>query len=241
MDGSRKWTCVVFGILLSISSAGQASADGALTGLPQVGAVTARTEGPDGSYQEEKGNALLWSFAGRIYTLGDLHTVMTGEEGASERVADSISVKVGKRSSRARLAWPPVGRRDLLDVDMSILELVDEITGQPFAPEAFEGAQGDLPAALFLAAPGHREKAIPLEGRTVRYGSQWFVYRELSHGDSGGMVFALQDGQVIPYGCVSAIGSLPGETTRGTVFWSRDAMRIFIKQFLQAGQVASRR
>ena len=48
------------------------------------------------------------------------------------------------------------------------------------------------------------------------------------------MVFALQDGQVIPYGFVSSIGSLPGESARGTVLYGRDAMRIFINQFLRA-------
>ena len=48
------------------------------------------------------------------------------------------------------------------------------------------------------------------------------------------MVFAVEDGRVIPHGLVSSIGSLPGQSARGTVIWSRDAMRIFIKQFLEA-------
>jgi hypothetical protein len=47
-------------------------------------------------------------------------------------------------------------------------------------------------------------------------------------------VFAIENGQVIPYGFVSSIGSLPGSSTRGTAVWSRDAMAIFIKQFLRA-------
>jgi hypothetical protein len=48
------------------------------------------------------------------------------------------------------------------------------------------------------------------------------------------MVFALQDGRVIPYGFVSAIGSLPGQSARGTVIYGRAAMRISIDQFLRA-------
>jgi hypothetical protein len=241
MDGSGKWTWVVSVILFSVLGTVQARADGAAEAVfPRVGAVTARSVSPDGSYQEETGNCLLWTFEGRSYTLGDLHTVMTGDEGASERVADRIAVKVGKRSSRARLVWPPAERRDVLDVDMAILELADGIVGQPFVAEAFQGAAGDLPGALFLAAPGHRSTVVPIEARAVRYGAQWFIYRELSHGDSGGMVFALEDDQVIPYGFVSSIGSLPGESARGTVVWSRDAMRIFINQFLRASQMASR-
>ena len=113
--------------------------------------------------------------------------------------------------------------------------------GQPFEPEAFQGAAGDLPGMLFLAAPGHRSRIVPIEAKAVKYGPQWFIYRELSHGDSGGMVFAIENGQVIPYGFVSSIGSLPGESARGTVIWSRDAMRIFINQFLRAGtRIASK-
>jgi hypothetical protein len=170
-----------------------------------------------------------------MYTLADLHTVMTGEEGASDQVAEEIVVRVGKRSSPARLAWPPEGRRNVLKVDMAILELDDRIVGgQPFGPEDFQGTTGDLPRELFLAAPGHRSKIIPIQAPAVRYGPQWFLYREVSPGDSGGMVFALQDGRVIPYGFVSSIGSLPGESARGTLIYGRDAMRFFIDQFLQA-------
>jgi hypothetical protein len=241
MDGSGRWLCVVSGILLSVLGTGQARAASAAEAVfSGVGAVTARSESPDGSYREEIGNCLLWAFEGRVYTLGDLHTVMTGGEGASGRVADRLEVKVGTRSSRARLVWPPSGRRDVLAVDMAILELADGVAGQPFEPEAFQGAAVDLPGSLFLAAPGHRSRIVPIEARAVRYGSQWFLYRELSPGDSGGMLFARQDGRVIPYGFVSAVGSLPGDPARGTVFWSRSAMRVFIDQFLQAGRMASR-
>jgi len=201
---------------------------------PRVGAVTARSASLDDSYQEETGNCLLWTVGDRVYTLGDLHTVMAGEEGASDHVADQILVKVGKRSSRAKLVWPREGQRDVRKVDIAILELEDGIVGQPFGPEVFQVAASGLPRDLYLAAPGHRSKIIPIEAPAVEYGSQWFIYKELSQGDSGGMVFALQDGRVIPYALVSAIGSLPGESARGTVVYGRDAMRIFINQFLQA-------
>jgi hypothetical protein len=175
-------------------------------------------------------------------TLADLHTVMTGEEAASHRVADEIVVAVGKRSSRARLVWPSEGRRDVLKIDIAILELEDAaVGGQPFGLEVFQDAAGDLPRDLYLAAPGHRAKIIPIDAPAVRYGPQWFIHRELSYGDSGGMVFALQDGRVVPYGFVSAIGSLPGGSKRGTVVYGREAMRIFINQFLRSrAQMASR-
>ncbi len=237
MNGSRKWIgLVVSGILFALSGAGPARAmDAAVeSALPRVGAVTARSASFDGSYLEETGNCLLWTVGDRMYTLGDLHTVMTGEEGASDRVADQILVRVGKRSSRAKLVWPREGRRDVREVDIAILELEDGIVGQPFGPEAFQGAAAALPAELYLAAPGYRSKILPIAAPTVEYGSQWFIYRELSHGDSGGMVFGLQDGRVVPYGLVSAIGSLPGGSARGTVMYGRDAMRIFISQFLKA-------
>jgi hypothetical protein len=238
MDGSRKWSWVVPGILLALPGAAAARAtDVALESVhSRVGTVTAQSVAPDGSYQEETGNCLLWTVDGNVYTLADLHTVMTGDEAASDRVADRIVVKVGKRSSRARLVWPPEGQRNVLKIDMAILEVVDGIVGQPFEPEAFQGAAGDLPGVLFLAAPGHRSKIVPIEAKAVKYGPQWFLYRELSHGDSGGMVFAVENGQVIPYGFVSSIGSLPGNSARGTVVWGRDAMRIFINQFLRAGR-----
>jgi hypothetical protein len=175
-----------------------------------------------------------------MYTLGDLHTVMAGEEGASDQVAEEILVKVGKRSSRARLVWPPEGRRNVLDVDIAILELEDGTFGQPFAPEDFQGAADQLPRELYLAAPGHRSKILAIDAQAVGNRSQWFLYRELSHGDSGGMVFTLKDGRVVPQGFVSAIGSLPGESVRGTVLYGREAMRIFVGQFLQARATGAR-
>lgn len=252
MNGSGKWTwgarpgvaiaalawaeLVVSGILFALLGAVQVRAmDVADEPVHlRVGAVTARSASFDGSYHEETGNCLLWAVGDRMYTLADLHTLMTGEEGASQHVADQIVVKVGKRSSRAKLVWPPEGQRNVLKVDIAILELDDGIVGQPFGPEAFQSAAGGLPSELYLAAPGHRSKIIPIEAPAVKYGSQWFIYRELAHGDSGGMVFALQDGRVIPHGFVSSIGSLPGESARGTVVYGRDAMRIFVNQFLRA-------
>jgi hypothetical protein len=232
MHGSWTWG----GILLALLGAAQSGATDVAGALvdPRVGVVSARSAWPDGSQREETGNCLLWTVGDRTYTLADLHTVMTGEEGASHRVADQIEVKVGKRSSRAKLVWPPEGQRDVLKVDIAILELRDDIAGQPFAPEAFEGAAAGLPTELYLAAPGHRSKIVPIKAPAVKYGSQWFIYRELSQGDSGGMVFALEDGRVVPYGIVSAIGSLPGESARGTVVYGREAMQIFIGQFLRA-------
>ena len=242
MDEPRKWSCVPCALLALLGAMpAQATDVSPETVRSRVGVVTAQSVAPDGSYLEETGNCLLWTVDGSVYTLADLHTVMTGDEAASDRVADRIVVKVGKRSSRARLVWPPEGQRNVLKVDMAILELVDGIVGQPFEPEAFEGAAGDLPGALFLVAPGHRSKIVPIEAKAVKYGPQWFIYRELSQGDSGGMVFALLDGQIIPYGLVSSIGSLPGESARGTVVWGRAAMRIFINQFLRAGtRIASK-
>jgi hypothetical protein len=242
MDGSRKWSCVPCALLALLGAMpAQATDVGLETVQSRVGVVTAQSVSPDGSYLEEVGNCLLWTIEGRVYTLADLHTVMTGDEAASDRVADQIVVKVGKRSSRARLVWPPEGQRNVLKVDMAILELVEGIVGQPFEPEAFQGAAGDLPEILFLAAPGHRSRIVPIGAKAVRHGPQWFLYRELSHGDSGGLVFAIENGQVIPYGFVSSIGSLPGSSTRGTAVWSRDAMAIFINQFLRASiQIASK-
>jgi hypothetical protein len=120
-------------------------------------------------------------------------------------------------------------------VDIAILELEkNALVGQPFGPETFQAATGDLPRQLYLAAPGHRAKILPIVAPAVAYGSQWFLYRELAYGDSGGMVFAVEDGRVIPHGLVSSVGSLPGQSARGTVMYGRDAMRIFIKQFLEA-------
>ena len=237
MDGTRTWTWVAGGTVLALLGAAPVRAREAAfdAAQPRVGVVTARSAQADGSHREETGNCLLWTAGDRTYTLGDLHTVMNGAEGASDRVAEQIEVKVGKRSSRARLVWPPEGRRKVQEVDIAILEIDDaSVGGQPFGPEAFEGSGGDLPRELYLAAPGHRSRILPLAAPAVRYGSQWFLYRELSQGDSGGMVFALRDGRVVPYGFVNSIGSLPGETARGTVIYGRDAMRIFINQFLRA-------
>lgn len=239
MNGRKTW----IGLAVSGMLWGAAPARGmdaaALAALPRVGAVIARSASFDGSSQEETGNCLLWTVGDKTYTLGDLHTVMTGEEGASDRVADQILVKVGKRSSRARLVWPREGQRDAREVDIAILELAEGLGGQPFGPDAFQGAAVALPAELYLAAPGHRSKILPIEARSVAYGAQWFLYRELSHGDSGGMVFGVEDGRVVPYGFVSAIGSLPGESARGTVVYGRAAMRIFINQFLAARAATS--
>lgn len=235
MHGSRKWSVFAASLFAFLGAAQVRAMDVAVElAHPRVGAVTARSASFDDSQQEETGNCILWTVGDKVYTLGDLHTLMTGEEGASDRVADQILVKVGKRSSRARLVWPREGQRDVRKVDIAILELEGGIVGQPFEPEVFQGAVGGLPRELYLAAPGHRSKIIAIEAPAVEYGSQWFIHRELSHGDSGGMVFALQDGRVIPYGVVSAIGSLPGESARGTVMYGRDAMRIVINQFLQA-------
>jgi hypothetical protein len=232
MDGSRKWASGA-SFLFALAGAGQVRGmDGAVeSARPRVGVVTARSPSFDGPYREETGNCLLWTAGGKTYTLGDLHTVMTGEAGASDRVADQIQVKVGKRSSRATLVWPPQGHRDVRLVDIAILELEDGGTGQPFAPEAFRS--GDPPRELYLAAPGHRSRIIPIDAPAVAYGSQWFIYRELSPGDSGGMVFAIEDDRVVPFGLVSSTGSLPGGSARGTVVYGGDALRIAINQFLK--------
>ncbi len=239
MDGSRtssRGELIASAILCAFLGAAPARAmdAGIESARPRVGAVTARSASFGESNQEETGNCLLWTAGDRVYTLGDLHTVMTGEEGASDHVAEQIRVTVGKQSSRARLVWPREGQRDVRRLDIAILELQDGMVGQPFGPEVFQAAVGGLPKELYLAAPGHRSKIIPIEAPAIEYGSQWFIRRELSHGDSGGMVFALRDGRVIPYGFVSAIGSLPGDSARGTVIYGRDAMRIFINQFLRA-------
>jgi hypothetical protein len=199
-----------------------------------VGAVTALSASPDGAREEHKGNCLLWTAGGRTYTIADLHTVMAGAGGAGDRVADTIAVTIGTRSSRAELVWPPAGQRDYLKTDMAILELENAIAEKPFDVAVFQHREGGLPSELYLAAPGHRSAVLPIRARAVAYGAQWFIYRELSYGDSGGMVFAREDGQVVPYGFVSAIGSLPGESARGTAVYGRDAMRIFITQFLRA-------
>jgi hypothetical protein len=202
--------------------------------LAPVGAVTALSAAPDGTLEEHKGNCLLWTVGGRTYSIADLHTVMAGAGGAGDRVADTIAVTIGTRSSRAQLVWPPPGQRDYLKTDMAILELEEGIAEKPFGLAVFQHREGGLPSELFLAAPGHRATVLPIRARAVAYGAQWFIYRELSYGDSGGMVFAREDGQVVPYGFVSAIGSLPGESARGTAVYGRDAMRIFINQFLRA-------
>jgi hypothetical protein len=242
MEESRKWAWIVSGSLFAVLGAvpGEAGDVAAESPLPRVGAVTARTVSLDGSSQEETGNCLLWTTGDRTYTLGDLHTVMAGAEGASSHVADEIQVKVGQRSSRARLVWPPEGRRNVLVVDIAILELEGGIVGQPFRPEDFAGAADSLPRGLYLIAPGHRSQILAIDAPSVGNRSQWFLYRELAHGDSGGMVFVVQDGRVVPQGVVSAIGSLPGESVRGTVLYGRDALRIFVAQFLQSRATAAR-
>jgi hypothetical protein len=235
MDGSRKWAWGASTLLALLGGGQVRGMDGAVeSARPRVGVVVARSPSFDGPYREETGNCLLWTAGGRTYTLGDLHTVMAGEAAASDRVADQIQVKVGKRSSRATLAWPPEGRRDVRQLDIAILELDDPVVGQPFEPEDIPAAAGGLPRELYLAAPGRRSRIIPIDAPAVMYGSQWFIYRELSPGDSGGMVFAIQDGRVVPYGLVSSTGSLPGGSARGTVVYGGDALRIAIKQFLQA-------
>ena len=200
----------------------------------RVGAVTALSAAADGSFEEHKGNCLLWAIGGRTYTIADLHTVMAGTGDAPDRVADRITVTIGTRSSRAQLVWPPSGQRDYLKTDMAILELEKGIAEQPFELTIFQHRDRALPRQLYLAAPGHRATILPIKAPAVAYGSQWFIYRELSHGDSGGMVFAVEGSEIVPYGFVSAIGSLPGESTRGTAVYGRDAIRIFIDQFLRS-------
>ena len=232
MEGSGRRTWVLLFVLLGAIPVG--AAEPVVESKAAVGAVTALSVAPDGALEERKGNCLLWTVGGRTYTIADLHTVMAGAGGAGDRVADTIAITIGTRSSRARLVWPPPGQRDFLKTDMAILELEDGIAANPFELAVFQHRDGGLPRELYLAAPGHRATILPIRARSVAYGSQWFIYRELSRGDSGGMVFALEDGQIVPYGFVSAIGSLPGESARGTAVYGRDAMRIFIDQFLRA-------
>lgn len=198
----------------------------------RVGTVNSVSAMPDGSSVQHTGNCLLWTAGGRTYTIADLHTVMAAA--ASDRVADTIEVSIGRRSSRAQLVWPPPGRRDFAKTDMAILELEEDLAGRPFGLDVFAHRDSALPGRLFLAAPGHRASALEIRARAVAYGPQWFLYRELTYGDSGGMLFGVEDGEVVPYGFVSAIGSLPGESTRGTAVYGRDAMRLFIDQFLRA-------
>jgi hypothetical protein len=231
MEGSGRRT---WGILFTLLGAVPLGAAGMAESPTPVAAVTALSATPDGAIDEHKGNCLLWTTGGRTYTIADLHTVMAGAGGTSDRVADTIAVRIGARSSRAQLVWPPPGQRDFLKTDMAILELDEDIAEKPFGLAVFQHRDGGLPEQLYLAAPGHRAAILGIKARAVAYGPQWFLYRELSYGDSGGMVFALEDGQIVPYGFVSAIGSLPGESSRGTAMYGRDAMRIFINEFLRA-------
>jgi len=230
MEGSGRRT---WGILFALLGAVPLGATGMTESPAPVAAVTARSATPDGAIDEHKGNCLLWTAGGRTYTIADLHTVMAGAGGPSDRVADTIAVTIGARSSPARLVWPPPGQRNFLKTDMAILELEEDIVDKPFGLAAFQHRDGGLPEQLYLAAPGHRAEVLQIRARAIAYGAQWFLYRELSYGDSGGMVFAREDGAIVPYGFVSAIGSLPGESTRGTALYGRDAMRIFINQFLR--------
>jgi len=232
MEGRGRRTWGLLFVLLGAIPVG--ATEPVVESLAPVGAVTALSAAPDGTLEEHKGNCLLWTVGGRTYSIADLHTVMAGAGGAGDRVADTIAVTIGTRSSRAQLVWPPPGQRDYLKTDMAILELEEGIAEKPFGLAVFQHREGGLPSELFLAAPGHRATVLPIRARAVAYGAQWFIYRELSYGDSGGMVFAREDGQVVPYGFVSAIGSLPGESARGTAVYGRDAMRIFINQFLRA-------
>jgi hypothetical protein len=232
MEGSGRRTWGLLFVLLGAIPVG--ATEPFIESPAPVGAVTAVSAAPDGALEEHKGNCLLWTVGGRTYTIADLHTVMAGAGGAGDRVADMIAVTIGTRSSRAQLVWPPPGQRDYLKTDMAILELEDGIAEKPFELAVFQHREGGLPSELYLAAPGHRATVLQIRARAVAYGAQWFIYRELSYGDSGGMVFAREDGQVVPYGFVSAIGSLPGESARGTAVYGRDAIRIFIDQFLRA-------
>lgn len=223
------------GILLALLAAVPARAAEAIVGSEmRVGAVTTLSATADGTFEEHRGNCLLWTTGGRTYTIADLHTVMAGADGDSGRIADRIEVTIGGRSSRAELVWPPPGQRDPRKTDMAILELAGGLGGNPFGLEVFQHRDVGLPNELYLAAPGHRATILRIKATAVAYGSQWFLYRELSHGDSGGMVFAVENGEIVPYGFVSAIGSLPGESARGTAVYGRDAIRIFINQFLRA-------
>ena len=232
MEGSGRRTWGILFALLGMVPVG--AAEPIASSLAPVGVVTALSTTPDGAVDEHKGNCLLWTAGGRTYTIADLHTVMAGAGGTSDRVADTIAVKIGARSSRAQLVWPPPGQRNFLKTDMAILELEEGIAEKPFGLDVFHRRDGGLPEQLYLAAPGHRAEVLKIKARAIAYGAQWFLYRELSYGDSGGMVFALEDGEIVPYGFVSAIGSLPGESARGTAVYGRDAMRIFINQFLRA-------
>jgi hypothetical protein len=231
-DGGRR---KAWGILLALLAAvPAAAADTIIDPAARVGAVTALWAAPDGGFEEHRGNCLLWTTGGPTYTIADLHTVMAGADGTPDRVADRISVTIGAGSSRASLVWPPAGQRDARKTDMAILELEGGVAGKPFGLEVFQHRDGGLPNELYLSAPGHRPAVLRIGATAVAYGSQWFIYRELAHGDSGGMVFAVENGEIVPYGFVSATGSLPGESTRGTAVYGRDAIRIFINQFLRA-------
>jgi hypothetical protein len=233
MDGSRRKGLGILFVLLGAIPGGAAetAADG---WQGRVGTVTALEATPDGAVEQRTGNCLLWTAGDRTYTIADLHTVLAGGERGSGRAAGRILVTIATRSSPAHLVWPPEGRRDAGKTDMAILELDETLPGRPFETSVFSPRDAALPKDLYLAAPGHRPAVLELKARALAYGGQWFLYRELSYGDSGGMVFGLEGGEIVPYGFVSAIGSLPGESARGTAMYGRQAIRVFIDQFLRA-------
>jgi len=120
-DGRRR---KAGGILLALLATAPAGAtDTIIDPAARVGAVTALWATPDGGFEEHRGNCLLWTIGGRTYTIADLHTVMSGADGAPDRVADRIAVTIGTGSSRASLVWPPPGQRDARKTDMAILAL----------------------------------------------------------------------------------------------------------------------
>ena len=190
MDGSRKWSWVFPESCSFFSGRRRARAtDGAAALVhPRVGAVTALSGMPDGSHPG--GDRQLHPLDDPQSDLHPGRPAHCDDRARKARQAAWPTKSQSRLASgrrRARIVWPPGGSAQCARGGHR-----DPGTGgrrgwaEPFRPEDFRGAVRDLPGLLYLAAPGHRSQIVPIEAPAVKYGSQWFLYRELSRGDSGG-------------------------------------------------------
>jgi hypothetical protein len=148
---------------------------------------------------------------------------MAGAGRTSDRVADTIAVKIGARSSRAQLVWPPPGQRNFLKTDMAILELDEDIAEKPFGLAVFQHRDGGTARAALSGGTGAPTRGPGDQGARRRLrGAVVPLPRALVRRFGRDGVRAPKTAEIVPYGFVSAIGSLPGESTRGTAVYGRD-------------------
>lgn len=195
---------------------------------------------------KDKGNfgtsaGIVIEIQGRQYVLTTLHGVDLGTTLAARVI--TVRLLEGGPKATAKVVKTTNGFRGIGprgSQDLSLLELDQPISSSPFTFDDLGGDEGtklDQVAVWGLTRLGQTLKKPQSLSGAVRYGTSYWFFpgQELVEGQSGSLVYQTDDdGHSRIEGLVIANVTLRGSKNevRGMLALTRQAMRIFLKEYL---------